>query len=213
MMELEFTRERSKMNLISARPQHDTFGISDAMLIAPGAPEHSVVLKRLSRRGPGQMPPLGSTQVDEAAVRLFTDWISQMKPDRAFVRDWQMDDLLAELNALPGSRPHAAGKTVFQQAGCNQCHRIQGEGTGGAPDLTGIGRRLKPRDLLESILLPSQVISEQYATTEIETRNGEIFSGRIESETEQQILLWNVYLFLIWPCLLRKSLLLRGKMF
>ena len=57
-MELALSTPREKMNLLSARPQHDTFGITNAMLVAPGAPEQSVLLHRLSVRGRGQMPPL-----------------------------------------------------------------------------------------------------------------------------------------------------------
>ncbi len=38
-MELEFTRKLNDMQLISARPQHASFEIGDAMLVAPGEPE------------------------------------------------------------------------------------------------------------------------------------------------------------------------------
>src|SRR5207247_10347230 len=57
-MELGFTTTPERMNLFGARPQHDTFGIDNAMLISPGDPRRSIVYQRLSRRGPGQMPPL-----------------------------------------------------------------------------------------------------------------------------------------------------------
>ena len=65
------------MRLLGARPQHDTFGIADAMLVAPGAPDRSVLIHRLSRRGRGQMPPLVSNRVDDRAVKLFRDWIAR----------------------------------------------------------------------------------------------------------------------------------------
>jgi hypothetical protein len=35
-----------------------------------------VLLARMARRGPGQMPQLGSDVVDEAAVMLLRDWIA-----------------------------------------------------------------------------------------------------------------------------------------
>jgi len=53
------------------------------------------------------------------------------------------------------------------------------------PDLTGVGRRLSPRDLLESIVLPSKVIAEGFATTEIETKSGEVITGRVVHEDDQ----------------------------
>ena len=68
-----------KMKLIRERPLHDKFGIADAFLVAPGSPEKSVLLHRLSHRGRGQMPPLASARVDDKAVRLFETWIRGMK--------------------------------------------------------------------------------------------------------------------------------------
>jgi hypothetical protein len=68
-----------------ARGHSDTFGIADAMLIAPGD-GRSILHQRLSRRGRELMPPLVITSVDEQAVALFRDWIGA--GSRAFVRAW-----------------------------------------------------------------------------------------------------------------------------
>ena len=127
-MELGFTTRREEMSLIGARPQHDTFGIADAMLIAPGDPGRSILHQRLSRRGRGQMPPLVITTVDEQAVALFRDWIGAMKPDQKFVHDWTMEDLLPLLEQVRQGRSFPSGKNAFKQVGCGQCHRFAGEG-------------------------------------------------------------------------------------
>lgn len=79
-MVLEFTTAQDETNIFGAYPQHDTFGIADAMLIAPGNPERSIIYHRVSRRGPGQMPPLATSRVDRQAVQLLGDWITQMEP-------------------------------------------------------------------------------------------------------------------------------------
>jgi glucose/arabinose dehydrogenase len=79
MMQLEFTTPRDKMNVISVRPLHDSFGVSGAKLIDPGHPERSVLYLRVAKRGPGQMPPLATSEVDRDAVQLLHDWIKQMK--------------------------------------------------------------------------------------------------------------------------------------
>src|SRR5262249_43541270 len=42
-MELGFTTGRERMNLFGARPQHDTFGIPNAMLVFPGEPDRSIL--------------------------------------------------------------------------------------------------------------------------------------------------------------------------
>ena len=74
-MELDLGSSLDKMQVIDVAPTHDRFGIEDARLVAPGSPERSVLLTRISRRGTGQMPPLVSTEVDRAGVEMIAAWI------------------------------------------------------------------------------------------------------------------------------------------
>jgi hypothetical protein len=78
-MELEFTQPAHKMRLFDVKPLHHTFGLADARLIAPGAPERSALLQRISTRGQGQMPPLATSLVDHEAVELLREWIAKKK--------------------------------------------------------------------------------------------------------------------------------------
>jgi putative heme-binding domain-containing protein len=186
-MMLRLGTKSEKMNLLGARPQHDTFGIPDAMLIAPGDPDRSILYQRLSRRGRGQMPPVVISTVDEQAVALFRDWIRSLKPEHPFVRDWKLEDLLPLLEQVNARRSFESGQAAFKQAGCGQCHRFVGEGGSVGPDLAGVGKRLALHDLLESIVLPSKVIAEGFAASEIETKSGEITNGRIVREDDQGV--------------------------
>jgi glucose/arabinose dehydrogenase len=79
-MELEFTTKIDKMRLLDVKPVHDTYGLTDARLIAPGHPERSVLLRRIGHREAGHMPPLATSVVDREAVRLMKEWIEQLKP-------------------------------------------------------------------------------------------------------------------------------------
>jgi putative heme-binding domain-containing protein len=186
-MELDFGTDLPRTNLIEARPQHDTFGIPDAMLVAPGQPDRSVLLHRLSCRGPGQMPPLVTTVVDQAAVSLFREWIAQMKSERKFVRDWRMVDLQPSLAKLAQARSFESGKKAFHETGCVQCHRLGREGGTVGPDLTGIHQRMNLHQMLESIIEPSKVIAEAYAGVLLQSVDGRIISGRIESEDAESL--------------------------
>lgn len=76
--DVEFVTPLNKMKLIDAQPVHDRFGIANARLIAPGRPEDSVLLRRISCRGPGQMPPLATSIVDDAGVELLRGWVKQL---------------------------------------------------------------------------------------------------------------------------------------
>ena len=76
---LHYSTPRADMKLIDVPPLHDRFGIADARLVAPGAPERSILFQRISRRGKGQMPPLASQRVDDHAVWLIERWIKEMR--------------------------------------------------------------------------------------------------------------------------------------
>jgi hypothetical protein len=81
-MELEFTKQLSETRLVDVKPLHDTFGLADARLVSPGHPERSVLLRRISHRDAGHMPPLATSQVDRAAVQVIHDWIKEIAADR-----------------------------------------------------------------------------------------------------------------------------------
>jgi putative heme-binding domain-containing protein len=112
-----------------------------------------------------------------------------MKPEFQFVREWTMEDLLPKLDQIKTGRSFEKGQAAFKQAGCNQCHRFAGDGGSVGPDLAGVGKRLSLHDLLESIVVPSKVIAEGFATTEIETKSGEITTGRVVREDNKAVVL------------------------
>ena len=80
-IELNFTTSLDKTRLVDVPPSHHKYDLPDARLIAPGAPERSVLLYRLSKRGAGQMPQLATNVVDQEAVELIRAWILGMKPE------------------------------------------------------------------------------------------------------------------------------------
>jgi hypothetical protein len=79
-IDLEYTTDLAKARIIDVKPVHHTFGLPDARLVAPGSPERSVLLSRLSHREAGHMPPLGTNVVDREAVKMLHDWIKQLPP-------------------------------------------------------------------------------------------------------------------------------------
>jgi glucose/arabinose dehydrogenase/mono/diheme cytochrome c family protein len=81
LINLEFTTARKEAHLYGAPPQHQAFGVQDALLIAPGEPDRSVLLQRIARRGQNQMPPLATSEVDREAVRMLREWITGMKAE------------------------------------------------------------------------------------------------------------------------------------
>ena len=78
-MELEFAIPLEKMRIVDVKPLHNTLNLPDARLLAPGAPERSVLIQRLGTREAGQMPPLASTRVDTAGLELMREWCRSLK--------------------------------------------------------------------------------------------------------------------------------------
>lgn len=108
---------------------------------------------------------------------------------RSFVREWTPSDLLPNLQTNLNQRNFSQGQSVFAQAMCLKCHRFRGQGGLTGPELTGVASRFDLQTILESILQPSKVISDQYATTQIITLDGEDYTGRIGDHTDDAVIL------------------------
>jgi putative heme-binding domain-containing protein len=82
-----------------------------------------------------------------------------------------------------------AGRPLYEKV-CAGCHRF-GEAIGKdvGPDLTTIASRFKKRDVLESILWPSKVISDQYKSEMFEMKDGTVLAGVIVRENAANVFL------------------------
>jgi putative heme-binding domain-containing protein len=100
-------------------------------------------------------------------------------PPRPFVKKWTLDELTAMVGGGLNGRDFDRGRTLFAATNCFGCHRFSGEGGSNGPDLTGLAGRFSPKDLLESVVDPSKVVSDQYAAVIIRTQDGQVVTGRI----------------------------------
>lgn len=60
-------------------PVKGDLGLTDARIIAPGAPERSVLVERLRRVDVHRMPPISSDVVDQDALVFVSDWVAGLK--------------------------------------------------------------------------------------------------------------------------------------
>ncbi|MEX2174687.1 MAG: c-type cytochrome [Pirellulaceae bacterium] len=100
-------------------------------------------------------------------------------PPRPLVKKWTLEELVPMVERGLTGRDYDRGRVLFGQANCFACHRFAGEGGANGPDLTGLAGRFSPKDLLESVVDPNKVISDQYAAIVIRTLNGQTITGRI----------------------------------
>jgi putative heme-binding domain-containing protein len=99
--------------------------------------------------------------------------------DRPAESKYKFADLKAYLEKDPrGQRGDAQkGKAAFGKALCIKCHRFGSEGEGLGPDLSAVAKRFKRAEILESIVDPSKVISDQFRSSQISTLDGRTFVG------------------------------------
>src|SRR5205807_1050833 len=108
---------------------------------------------------------------------------------RPLVKNWKLDEVVSVVDkGLKTRRDFDRGRRLFGEATCFACHRFDNEGGATGPDLTGVAGRFSVRDLLESTVEPSKVISDQYAAVEITTTDGKIVTGRIVNLHEENLM-------------------------
>lgn len=100
-------------------------------------------------------------------------------PDRKFVKKWTVEELLPSVEKNLSDRDFERGEELFAAASCFRCHRFAGRGGISGPDLTGVGGRFNSRDLLESLVEPSRVVSDQYQASIFVLDDGSVVEGRV----------------------------------
>jgi putative heme-binding domain-containing protein len=98
---------------------------------------------------------------------------------RDFVKKYTVEEMIPVVEKGLAKRDFDKGRNLFGEAKCFTCHRFNNEGGGTGPDLTIVSGRFGVRDLLESIIEPSKVISDQYAAIVVTTTNGQQIVGRV----------------------------------
>jgi putative heme-binding domain-containing protein len=83
------------------------------------------------------------------------------------------------------------GEVIYRRKDmvCQKCHALAGAGGQVGPDLTGIGASAQVDYIIESILLPSKAIKENYHSLNIATKDGRLISGIPVRQTERELVL------------------------
>ncbi|KKN22186.1 hypothetical protein LCGC14_0917800 [marine sediment metagenome] len=104
-------------------------------------------------------------------------------------KDWEVEDATELLADGLQGRNFEDGKNMYAATTCVTCHAIRGEGENIGPDLTQLGTRFTPEDMLEAIVEPSKTISDQYNSTEFSLKNGQTVVGRLISEDDTNFII------------------------
>jgi len=102
-------------------------------------------------------------------------------------------------------RSFAVGKELFKVAACVGCHRLNGEGSTIGPDLTQLDPKLTFQEVLRDVLEPSWRINEKFASHSFALENGQVLTGLVVSETDDEVKLLSNPLAPDLPTTIRKS--------
>ena len=135
--------------------------LGDVRFSLPEKPDGLTLADRLKSQ------PIGGTHpvIDEKFVQY--DWSSEVKKGDPI-----------------------RGKKLFgaESLGCVKCHAATpNQAGGGGPSLTDAGKRFTVPYLVESVLVPSKVVSPVFRSTLITTHEGKVISGLVVSETRDKI--------------------------
>ncbi|MBL8849856.1 MAG: c-type cytochrome, partial [Planctomycetaceae bacterium] len=99
----------------------------------------------------------------------------------------RLDELAATISG--GNAEH--GRELFhgKQSACSTCHRVNGAGAQVGPELSKIATIRQPRDLLESIVYPSQSFARGFEPYNVLLADGRVVSGIIARETATDVVL------------------------
>ncbi len=146
----------------------------------------------------GQTEPEQPSQLSwRESMDYWSDWYQQEWPNELPIRLpslpkvglYTAEQVLSHLEQSQNLGQVSVGKQVFRKANCSACHRLGDDGATFGPDLTNLANRFTRREILESIIHPSQVVSDQYRSRKVLTVDGEQLFGMVSRDSSGEWLL------------------------
>jgi putative heme-binding domain-containing protein len=164
--------------LLDANPQEPDVTNADVTVSDPQGSDSTETesTSQATRTAEAKLTPIAAWQNWYASK--YPDAPSAVLANETADPRWSLDFIEQFLNGEQGRQGSTErGQQMYAKARCNACHKMNGVGGGYGPDLTSVNKRFTRIETLESILFPSHVISDQYATKKVLTTDGEVFTG------------------------------------
>ena len=136
----------------------------------------------LARLGP-------NSQTEFDSIMAQKQKQAQATTDRPFVRQWTVSEIQPHLSRVYAYRNFDRGRRLYEETQCATCHKFGDLGSNYGPDLTSVGGRFAPRDLLLTILEPERDLSDQYAALAVTLDDGEVIMGLPVRESDGVLVL------------------------
>lgn len=138
----------------------------------------------LARRNPEAAKYLADYGLASAPGTQAQGIIERLLSSRTNPKDKEAAyEQLAAMNGNPEN-----GKALFGRT-CLNCHIVEGKGFEYGPNLSDVAKRLKFRDIIESVIDPNAKLDVKYQATLILTDEGKVHTGLLAAEDEQSVTL------------------------
>jgi len=127
-------------------------------------------------------PPAELAELDALSSKTESPVMANFVAPKGPGKNYTVDDVVTLAKEGLKGRNFENGRAMFTSTMCLTCHRFNGDGGSIGPDVTGAGNRYTLRDLMENIVEPSKVVSDQYDSHLIEKKDGSLVIGRIVAE-------------------------------
>ena len=131
----------------------------------------------------------------DEALSAWRNWFASQFPDEPPVEfqppqgGWENAELQARLSDETLAHASVAnGRELFSLTSCAKCHRHGDLGESMGPDLSTIGMRFSTKDIVDAIINPSRIVSDQYRTQTIVTNTGDTHTGIVGSGGPEELL-------------------------
>jgi len=144
---------------------------------------------------PGDSIP-GDSIPGDSKMQGWQAWFAENYPDQPPAQlpqleqssNWSINTLTEYFLSSDGRKGSSeAGKVAYEKAKCADCHRYGTEGQSIGPDLTTVASRFTRKEVLESILFPSHIISDQYRSQQVLTTDGKVVVGLVTKNSAGEV--------------------------
>jgi putative heme-binding domain-containing protein len=170
---LDLSAKRVALNTLAGRPAY-------ARELAAAVRSGKVPARDLTAATARQLQGLGDPAIDKFVAEVWGVTRTTPKDKADAIERYKR--LLTD--ARLASADAARGRAVYART-CAQCHTLYGEGGNVGPDLTG-SNRANLDYVLQNVLDPNAVISNEYRVTLLRTKDGRVMSG-IATEGEHAV--------------------------
>lgn len=135
----------------------------------------------------------------EASVGFWKSWYAEQfeeefEPlDDGVIVERESDEIRKFLLSAQAKGGRASRGERIYEALCVKCHGGMSKGVERSavfgPDLTGVTRRLKREEFVDSLVYPSKLVAERFKATVLQSTDGVVLTGFVTEQSDQRVTL------------------------